>query len=163
MKRFIVLKFKEIASRITGISVPIFGISWNPPEPERKVIRDLLIYLEDRRAITYLVTRAKENAVKSILMVREELTKALQRIAEHSAAEPHLRCMRGACRDFLDENPPDDSLDPKYRKAIARLQRIFGPEIAALAVEYGIDLEIQLASVVYEYGNLFESQDSQSG
>ena len=45
------IAFKEIASRITGISIPVFGVSWNPPEAERKIVRETFIFLEDRRAL----------------------------------------------------------------------------------------------------------------
>ena len=43
------IHFKSIISRLTGISTPIFGISWNPPELEQTVAKELLAYLEDRR------------------------------------------------------------------------------------------------------------------
>lgn len=43
--------FKEIASRITGISIPVFGVSWNLPESDREIVRETLIFLEDRRAL----------------------------------------------------------------------------------------------------------------
>jgi hypothetical protein len=45
--------FKELASRLIGVSVAVFGVSWNPPEPERKIIRELLIFLEARRMFPY--------------------------------------------------------------------------------------------------------------
>lgn len=45
------IRFKDIASRLSGIAIPVFGVSWTPPESERKIIRDLLVFLEDRRAL----------------------------------------------------------------------------------------------------------------
>jgi len=45
------MKFKQIIGRLTGFSVPIFGVSWNPPEPEVQKARRVLTYLEDRRVL----------------------------------------------------------------------------------------------------------------
>ena len=43
--------FKTIAKSLTGISTPVFGVSWNPPKTEREIARQLLVLLEDRRAL----------------------------------------------------------------------------------------------------------------
>ena len=43
--------FADIARRITGISTPVFGVSWTPPESKRDVVRRLVAFLEDRRAL----------------------------------------------------------------------------------------------------------------
>ena len=45
------LKGKQLAKRLTGISTPIGGISWTPPIDEREVAKQLLVHLEDRRAL----------------------------------------------------------------------------------------------------------------
>jgi hypothetical protein len=43
--------FKKIAKSLTGISTPVFGVSWTPPESDREVVRKLVVFLEDRRAL----------------------------------------------------------------------------------------------------------------
>jgi hypothetical protein len=45
------IKFKEVVSRITGFSVPVFGVSCNPPQPEVITARRALAFLEDRRVL----------------------------------------------------------------------------------------------------------------
>ncbi|WP_139165767.1 DUF6650 family protein [Chromobacterium amazonense] len=45
------MKFREIISRITGFSIPIFGIQWNPPEAECAAAKRVLTFLEDRRVL----------------------------------------------------------------------------------------------------------------
>ena len=45
------MTFKQILSRLTGISCPVFGIQWNPPEPEITVAQRVISFLEDRRVL----------------------------------------------------------------------------------------------------------------
>jgi hypothetical protein len=45
------MHYTEIASRLTGISRPIFGVSWNPPEAEVTAAKRILAFLEDRRVL----------------------------------------------------------------------------------------------------------------
>ncbi len=51
MKKSHRLLFREVAQRITGISTPVFGVSWKPPESTREIVRRLVAFLEDRRAL----------------------------------------------------------------------------------------------------------------
>lgn len=43
--------FREIRERLTGISCPIFGVSWNPSETERTKAIKIIRFLEDRRVL----------------------------------------------------------------------------------------------------------------
>ena len=143
------IRFKELASRLTGVSIPVFGISWNPTEPERKIIRDLLVYLEDRRALYNPFAHELEHEVAdSVLDIRKELTSAIQRLSADSNAAPLLRAMRAACRQYLNEmqahRPPMFS----FLTSLGTLRSLFGINIAYLAIEYGIDIEGELASIV---------------
>jgi hypothetical protein len=101
------VKFKEIASRLTGFSVPIFGVSWNPPEPEVAVARRVLAYLEDRRVLfnPYHLEVA-DQCVHSVLEIRKFLTNEIGQLADDSRLGEHLRGIRAACRKFLDDMPP---------------------------------------------------------
>ncbi len=47
------MRFKDILLRITGISTPMFGVSWNPPQSERETVRRFISYVEDRRTLFY--------------------------------------------------------------------------------------------------------------
>ena len=42
------MKFSEIASRITGLSGGVFGISWQPKEPEIDAARRIITFLEQQ-------------------------------------------------------------------------------------------------------------------
>jgi hypothetical protein len=98
-KRRGTLKAKELAQRLTGVQIPIFGISWTAPEPERKVVRGVLAFLEDRRALYNDYAFEIEREVsESVLEIRRELTTAIKTLPEASPAAPALRAMRAACR-----------------------------------------------------------------
>lgn len=43
------MAYKEIASKITGFSCPIFEISWNPPKLKIETAAKIITFLEDRR------------------------------------------------------------------------------------------------------------------
>lgn len=45
------MKFSEVARRLTGISCPIFGISWDPGVAKVSSARGVLTDLEDRRVL----------------------------------------------------------------------------------------------------------------
>ena len=44
------MKFREIAARMTGLSIPIGGVSWQPPSDVTKA-RSIINFLEDRRVL----------------------------------------------------------------------------------------------------------------
>ena len=47
------LSFNDIKERLTGISCPFFGISWNPPESDRKIAHKVIRFLEDKRVLIF--------------------------------------------------------------------------------------------------------------
>ena len=57
-----------------------------------------------------------------------------------------MRAMRAACREYLNDSRQryghDFSID------LGRLRALFGLQIAFLAIQYGIDLEDDLASII---------------
>ena len=42
---------KSLAHRLTGFSLPFFGVQWTPPADEREIVRGLMTSLEDRRVL----------------------------------------------------------------------------------------------------------------
>ena len=141
------LKYQEIASRLNGIQIPIFGVQWAPTEPDRKVVRDVLTVLEDRRVLYNPCAWELESEVnESVLRIREVLTEAIQRLGQDSKATPAMRAMRAACREYLDGSRHHFSHDLSI--GLGRLRALFGLQIAFLAIQYGIDLEDDLASII---------------
>lgn len=143
--------FRELAARITGVSLPVFGVSWNPPASERQIVREAFIYLEDRRALyNDFAHEMEDEVVQSVLAIRAELTSVLQRLPEGSEASPAVRAMRAACREYLDSTGGHRrgwGL-ASFTAALGRLRAMVGVQVAYLAVKYGIDLEGELVRVI---------------
>lgn len=151
------IMYKQIAKNLTGFSTPFFGISWNPCETDRDIVRKLITFLEDRRALYNPYNIETPMFVdQSLFEIRKELTDTLQRIDDNSNSSPHLRAMRAACRKYLNEVSDQSRPRFHYREfetfaTLGELRALFGIHVAQLAVKYGIDIEEELAPF---YGEL---------
>lgn len=142
------IRFKDLASRITGVSIPIFGVSWNPPESEREVVRETFIYLEDRRALfNDYAWEIPDHVAQSILEIRSELTSALKRLPAKSEAVTSLRAMRAACREYLDNARPHGH-HHLFLANLGRLRAVIGIHVAYLSVKYGLDVDGELLRII---------------
>ena len=62
-------------ARLTGVSTPLFGVSWEYGPSDCEAVGDLFLYLESRRALWIpFDSENHEYVVRSILSIREELT-----------------------------------------------------------------------------------------
>lgn len=102
------MTYKEVLSRITGFSGPVFGISWNPPKPEIETARRVLVFLEDRRVLynPYHI-EVEHDCIHSVLDIRRFLTDVIGELPRDSKLAEHLRAIRAACRAFLDDTNPN--------------------------------------------------------
>jgi hypothetical protein len=146
------ITFKELAGRITGISFPIFGVSWNPPESEREVVRETFIFLEDRRALyNDFAHEIDQQVAESVLSIRTELTSALKRIPENSEAATAFKAMRAACPEYLDSTQGRHGVwgGPfSFMAQLGRLRAMIGVQVTYLAVKYGIDIDGELVRII---------------
>lgn len=108
--------------RITGISTPVGGVSWEPPvsEPdEQELIRKLLLFLEDKRILYSPETghsvashfvfaglnRARclsPHAKAAILEIRKEIGRILAVMPKSGLSIPILKQIQATCRWALD-------------------------------------------------------------
>ena len=149
------IPFADIAKRITGISTPVFGVSWNPPEDKRDIVRGLVAFLEDRRAL-YADYHMEYGpwVQESIIEMRVELTSVLKTCSADSDLTGPIRAMRAASRKFLDEmGHPGRSRRMIYPReaamwqALGEMRGVFGLHLARLCTAYGVDVEPELASI----------------
>jgi Family of unknown function (DUF6650) len=97
------VKFTEIANRLTGISTPLLGVSWQPTDLEVSAARRVIAFLEDRRVL-YAPEEMEmaEHCVRSVLEIRHFLSDEIGKHDSGSGFAASLRAMRAACRKFLD-------------------------------------------------------------
>jgi hypothetical protein len=154
------LKSKSLLSRLGGVSAFGFGVSLKLPEADRTIVRELLTFLEDRRALyVAAIWEQPDHVVQSVQHMRAELTNALKRLGEKSPAAAACRSMRGACRDFLNQIGAmklremdryfiEGCQGETFLIALGALRATFGQQIALLAHLYEVDLEEHLASIL---------------
>lgn len=153
------MKFKEVLGRITGFSVPVFGVSWNPPQPQIEIARKVLAFLEDRRVLynPYHLEIA-DQCSRSVIEIRRFLTEVIGQLPSDSNLAEHLRGIRAACRTFLDETSPGsrkvfrphwgDPFESSFFISLGELRARIGVHVAAVAVMNGLAVEGELASVL---------------
>lgn len=154
------MKFKEIIGRLTGFSIPIFGISWNPPELEIQKAKRILTFLEDRRVLYNPSSlEVPEHCAHSVKEIRTFLTNELSTIDSTSELSSSLRAMRTACRKFMDTVGSKREIvihggqnghyaSWHFLPALGELRGVFGIYLAKVAATYGLDIENDLASIL---------------
>lgn len=147
------ITYKNIAKRLTGISIPVFGISWTPPVLDRDIAKKLISYLEDRRSLFYPYDIEVSYHVKeSIMQIRTYITDLLQQIDADSALIPNLKLMRATCRKYLDDNSKSDRrhiyFGPDDIISLGELRGVFGRNLAEICVKYGINLDGGLEEIL---------------
>lgn len=159
-RRLFLVRFTEIVNRLNGISCPVFGVQWTPPVLDVTVARRVMRFLEDRRALyNPFAWEEPGHCVESVLGIRRLLTEGLGNLPPTSELSPHLRAIRSACRKFLDVMQDEqggrrvrlhyhgsDSFG--FYSAPGEFRGAIGPHVAAIAVQYGIDVEDDLARVL---------------
>lgn len=154
---------KQILNRLTGISTPVFGVSWEPPVLDVDTARRVIVFLEDRRVLyaPYAVEHAHE-CIESVVEIRRFLTEVISAGGLSKRFEEHLRAMRAAGRKFLTDMRVEHDHDlwvpqPRYgrghddwvlNQALGEMRARFGMHIAQIAVMHDSSVEDPLASVL---------------
>ena len=155
------MTFKQIISRFTGISIPVFGVQWNPTEPEIAVAQRVITFLEDRRLLfNPFHMECLGDCVQSAVKIREFLTEEIGKLpSKDSALAEHLRAMRAACRQYLDNvqvsgrgriiHPYGDGYgSQEFFTALGELRAAMGFRIGILAVMYGLSVDGDLEKIL---------------
>jgi len=143
------ISHKDIAGRIEGTVSGIQPIT-SPNSEDRKAVRELIVVLEDRRALYYPEHMEFGPWVQqSVQEIRGELTETLRKATEGAALIEPVRAMRAACRKYLDTlgHPGVPHRMPYHAEAVwwqalGELRGVFGRQLALLAVMYSADLPL---------------------
>ena len=159
------MKFSEIATRLNGLSTPIFGLSWQPPRSDVAAAREVITFLEDKRVLyaPYEV-EIPEHVIDSILDIRRFMTQCLGPGGLADELVASLRTIRAACRKFMEHVSTTDQRgrillaptafgvghmhDIEFNQLLGEVRGVVGVEVARIAAAHGLDVEDQLASIL---------------
>jgi hypothetical protein len=148
--------------RLTGLSIPWFGIQWERVPGDKEIAQRVITLLEDRRLLFKKHGEIGGECIKSANIVRDFLTNELNSNSPGPELAATLRAMRAACREFVDAGGPDGrSFGESQRRmflplsyyrsgnsialALGRLRSLIGTHVAALALQYDLVVEGELA------------------
>src|SRR3990167_5157710 len=147
------MRFKEVVSRITGVSTPILGVSWNPTDSEVAVARRVITFLEDRRVL-YVPSEVEvpQHCVNSIADIRRFLTAELGSLASDGQLAKSISAMRSACRKFMTTVKADEKnimasgwdrghyASWVFIGALGELRGVVGVHVAIISAAFGLDV-----------------------
>jgi len=154
------VKFTEIANRLTGISTPFGGLSWQPSSSETNAASRVIAFLEDRRVLySPDALEVPSHCVHSVIEIRHFLTSELGSLDTSSELAANFRAMRTACRKFLEDvNGGHDVISHanqyghwaswKFYSALGEMRGVFGVHLAKIAAAFKLNIEDELAKVL---------------
>jgi hypothetical protein len=154
------MTWRDITTRLTGFSVPIFGVQWTPTDADRTAVRCVLAFLQERVLYEAAEYEHPDACVKSVESIREQLIEEIGKLESSSELSKSLRAMSSACRFFLNtvqkkslivvrlSDYPTPAKHWEFIEALEGFRKDIGYRIAVLAVSYGIDIESELQSIL---------------
>ncbi|PRB77554.1 hypothetical protein CQ007_16615 [Pseudomonas sp. MYb185] len=150
------MKFKRILQSVTGISTPIFGIQWAPPQWASDLAEETLVYLSGKRVLfNRFGMEDAGHCIQSVDNIRKHLDSQRQKLQGNKELDKSLVAMQRACRRFMDyvghpkysgfEKPIQESI---LENELQRLRSSIGKQVATLSISFGVDVEDELASTI---------------
>ena len=156
------LSWQRIAKHSTGIPGARNGTTWNPPPLEIDEARRLLLYLENRQVLyNDIILETGNQVMSSVQGMREHLDHKLQEreIDPNSKLATIAGDMQEACRTFVNAARKHRWSSPAFYgqklrsdaqwvAALETFRARLGRCVARLAVEYHLNVERELASIL---------------
>lgn len=165
----------KFVRRLTGLSTPFGGVSWEVHEDDATVARRIIRFLEDRRVLYKAFDlEQRTHCIQSVLEIRRFLTTELGTLGNGDLASK-LAAIRTACRKFLDTlESSSGQLAPfhhgmfhrgspewVFATALGEFRGAVGVLVAELAAKYHLDIDGELATILP--GNPDTDSDQESG
>ena len=135
--------------RITGVSTPIGGISWEFTETKKKGIKDLFLFLESKRILVNpKEMEVKEWSEQSVIEIKNKLVSIA---TEYEYSQNTMECFKmmiDTCNIFLDnmhqvnisgiiyKNQKGDCIHRGYASAMKEFRKSIKYNIQRLSEEY---------------------------
>lgn len=149
------LKFKDLLSKITGLSTPIGGLEWQPSKSELATAKSIVNFLEDRRVLyNPAELEMPHHCIASVIEIRHFLTQEIDGLRDRSQLKRNLKIMRAACRKFLDSSPEPDRTHYVSHSSwvfysnLGELRGVFGACLREIVLSCALDVEQELASII---------------
>ncbi len=152
----------RIGKRLTGVSTPFGGASWETvPDAEKEALTRLVTFLEDRRVL-YSPTEVEvpRHCVESVLQIRQFLIAGAGQLPRDNEVAIAMRNMAGACRRFLDLATHGDGHMPMgprmdwgfeswaFNQALGELRGQVGMYLQALLASHHVQIDGELATIL---------------
>jgi hypothetical protein len=134
-----------------------FSLNWEKVPGDEDVARRVVIFLEDRRLL-FGERHSKDelHCVHSAIDIRKFLTQELTNAKPGKSLDRSLRAIRAACRNFVEAAGPDarnfryhhGHQTDRFSLALGELHSLVGLHLAAIANQYGIEIEDDLARIL---------------
>ena len=132
----------RLLRHIRSISTPFGRISWEPSQDEREIVRQLMLFIEDRRVLyNPFISEVPDHAIDSVFLIRERLMQTLQEVKEKSPAVKDIKAMQEACRIFLNQANKDHS-SSQLQQPLEELRSVFAESISSFCSSYSIDSDL---------------------
>lgn len=154
-------RWEQIASRITGVSVPIFGVSWDPPISDRTAAERAITDFESRGLLyAHFQWEMPDKCYADADLLRKELTDQMKGLSRDAPVFRQLDAIRDACRVFReklrqqgverinDHAKLQHQQKAEYLQVLGALRDACGRQIMLLCVQYGIDVAPHLAGTL---------------
>lgn len=139
--------------RLIGMSGPIAGVEWDPPEDEQSRVEELFEYFASRRGLYRAYnSEMAQFAASMAIEVRDRLADefALQR--HDNPFRESLIAMHAACDKMLEKVRHTEGLEYRlelyYACCMGEMRAIIGIHIARLAAIYDVDIPGDLSAIL---------------
>lgn len=137
--------------KINGVSIPIFGISWEYTESEKTAIKNLFIFLESKRLLVDPIKmELPDECALSAIEIKKFIVDLLINYTFSIDTENCLKSMLDSCNEYLNglklkerdhiiyKNQQGDWFDAKFSMIMKKFRSIFRNNIEVLSNNFNL-------------------------